>query len=100
MFDLNDFPIEEFDLNEEQFDETEIQLDFMQIEVGENQIEGDENSVGLTSQGSTSCILNEGCTTVTTNEHLSGSLLSETRGTLEEMFELYKQHVSLVGFSI
>ena len=32
----------------------------MQIEVGENQIEGDENSVGLTSQGSTSCILNEG----------------------------------------
>ncbi|CAO2837809.1 unnamed protein product [Amaranthus hypochondriacus] len=37
---------------------------------------------------------------MTTNEHLSGSLLGETRGTLEEMFELYKQHASLVGFSV
>ncbi|CAO2820372.1 unnamed protein product [Amaranthus hypochondriacus] len=37
---------------------------------------------------------------MTTNEYLSGSLLGETRGTLEEMFELYKQHASLVGFSV
>ncbi|CAO2840844.1 unnamed protein product [Amaranthus hypochondriacus] len=37
---------------------------------------------------------------MTTNEYLSGSLLGETRGTLEEIFELYKQHASLVGFSV
>ncbi|CAO2836459.1 unnamed protein product [Amaranthus hypochondriacus] len=37
---------------------------------------------------------------MTTNKYLSGSLLGETRGTLEEMFELYKQDASLVGFSV
>ncbi|CAO2821375.1 unnamed protein product [Amaranthus hypochondriacus] len=60
MFDLNEIPIEEVDFNEEEFDESELQLDFTQIEVCENQIQEHANSVGLTSEGSTSCILNEG----------------------------------------
>ncbi|CAO2831017.1 unnamed protein product [Amaranthus hypochondriacus] len=83
MFDLNEIPIEEVDFNEEEFDESELQLDFTQIEVGENQIQEDANSFGLTSQGSTSCILNEGCTTMTTNGHLSGSLFGELEGHLK-----------------